>query len=443
MKLSNYNFFYNFDAGQGNDDYLIYNSRTNALAVLEEDNYKALKAFERGEKALVDEEFIQGLLQGGYVVDKHIDELALLKHNMLMNRYSKEILFLTIAPTMQCNFACTYCYEKNSDKAGIMQEEVKEKIVQLVENQIEDIKELVITWYGGEPTLALDTIYELSEKLSKLCEANHVKYFASIVTNGYNLSTEIAEKLNEHHVKHMQITLDGPPDIHDSRRFLHNGSKTFERIVNNVVECVDIIEGISVRINVDQHNIDRAKELIAIFDKHGIRDKVYLYLGYVESINGCYNSANCNSFKEFSKKKFQFDENFLEDASGDDAMKFYPSLKANACTADDANSYVIAPDGKAYKCWSDIGIEEYVVQDLLKDDTGLFGKRYWEYIMYDPTHDERCKTCKVLPLCMGGCPYKRVMKNQERCNEYKHSLDEYLQKIAEKIYKDSLLEQSS
>lgn len=45
MKLSNYNFFYyDFDSGHGKDNYLLYNSRTNALAVLEKkENYDILK----------------------------------------------------------------------------------------------------------------------------------------------------------------------------------------------------------------------------------------------------------------------------------------------------------------------------------------------------------------------------------------------------------------
>ena len=36
----------------------------------------------------------------------------------------------------------------------------------------------------------------------------------------------------------------------------------------------------------------------------------------------------------------------------------------------------------------------------------------------------------VLPLCMGGCPYKRMMGNVDNCSNYKFILDKCLKNAA-------------
>lgn len=53
----------------------------------------------------------------------------------------------------------------------------------------------------------------------------------------------------------------------------------------------------------------------------------------------------------------------------------------------------------------------------------------FEYMFYDPTIDEHCSECKYLPICMGGCPHKRLFDNFQRCLSTKHSFDKYMNVI--------------
>ena len=48
----------------------------------------------------------------------------------------------------------------------------------------------------------------------------------------YNLNKDIASKLKKLNIISVQVTLDGPKDIHDSRRYLCGGGQTFEKIVS-------------------------------------------------------------------------------------------------------------------------------------------------------------------------------------------------------------------
>ena len=108
LKESAYNFIYD---DLGKDQIVFYNSRTGALAVVHEDQYKQYKGFQEKGKEIEDAEFLKNLLKCGYLLPAEVDEKFLIKTNMMQGRYNKNLLSLTIAPTMACNFRCLYCFE--------------------------------------------------------------------------------------------------------------------------------------------------------------------------------------------------------------------------------------------------------------------------------------------------------------------------------------------
>ena len=67
MKVSNYNFF--IKRGTGNKDYIAYNSRTNALALVSEEQFEAVKNFENTGKMIEDTDFLEELKIGGFVIN--------------------------------------------------------------------------------------------------------------------------------------------------------------------------------------------------------------------------------------------------------------------------------------------------------------------------------------------------------------------------------------
>ena len=94
--------------------------------------------------------------------------------------------------------------------------------------------------------------------------------------------------LKEQNVTHAQVTVDGPPDIHNKRRCLPDGSDTFFKILKNISEASDFIR-ISIRVNIDKTNLTRADEILEYLDQFGMQRKVSLYLAAVDDINGCCN----------------------------------------------------------------------------------------------------------------------------------------------------------
>lgn len=136
----------------------------------------------------------------------------------MVNRYNTKRFSLTISPTMSCNFKCIYCFEKGHTGKGVMDDFTIDNLIVFLQARLNGVETLHISWFGGEPLLAMPVIEKLSQKMISFCIAKKIEYSASIITNGYLYKPKIAERLKELKVKKVQITLDGPEETHDNRR---------------------------------------------------------------------------------------------------------------------------------------------------------------------------------------------------------------------------------
>lgn len=115
MKKSRYNLIFNTK----NNKKIAFNSATCSLAEVEE---KKLDNLTDKEKEILEQAKL-----GGYVVHSKLDELKVLKYKNNFGKFNQHSLGLTIAPTLACNFRCTYCYE--TPKSVKMSDEVKQGII--------------------------------------------------------------------------------------------------------------------------------------------------------------------------------------------------------------------------------------------------------------------------------------------------------------------------
>ena len=224
MKASRYNRI--FQASDGT--WLAFNSWSTALAEIESGDLELIRALladpdgvpcDSGHKREVRE----ALIQGHFLIGDEEDELATIKADMFRDRFRTDQLHLTIAPTLDCNFRCDYCYEDHLRVT--MSGPVREALVRWVEQKAGATSELHVSWYGGEPLLprSLEVVKKLSQAFIDLCEKHGIDYNAHLVTNGYLLDRPTMEELAALKVIKVQVTLDGPPEFHDKRRHLAGG----------------------------------------------------------------------------------------------------------------------------------------------------------------------------------------------------------------------------
>jgi uncharacterized protein len=369
--------------------------RAEALALLENPNPSQ---FTEGSK-------LRTLLQEqGILVPEKIDELSFLKSRYEKVRFTQsESLGLTICPTLDCNFRCIYCYQHHPH--SIMPSEVQEKVIQFVKARKPSVTSLSVIWFGGEPLLALTVIERLSRRFVNL-QGGNIKYQASIITNGYLLTPDASRLLAELQIRNVQITLDGPREIHNRRRPLKGSQPTFDKIVENIASADSRLQ-IVVRVNIDAKNVERASELFDQLDSAGLRGRIGVYFAPViqlqlAALNRGYEGPGL------------------------------PQSKPHVCIADSIQGIVISPNGLVFKCWNDVTQPQNAVFDISTGKQTQSMEKMQSYWMgWSPFSLPECIDCKILPQCMGGCPYLGLRQKQGQtkhgyCSDLKDNLSETL-----------------
>lgn len=300
MKPSMYNFVW---STADPEKAIIFNSLTTALVEIGKTckDLLDLPRFDYDMLSPSERQFVDGLKRGGFVLNDETDELSILKFVCYSARYSRIKLELTIAPTLRCNFACNYCYEQsgeNQDKRdgqnAFMPENVQKELLNFINPAAKIVRRISLLWYGGEPLLCKELIFDLSKKIIAIADENKIEYSATMVTNGYLIAEDpgIVQKLKDSRISQFQITLDGPPEVHNIRRMLKTDQgPTFARIFEGIKLLTTNEMNVSLRINIDRSNIEDALKLLDILEANNLKD-ISIVLGHVTA-----HTAGCKSIE--------------------------------------------------------------------------------------------------------------------------------------------------
>ena len=440
LKESKYNHFFKTDDGC----VLAYNAFSNSFAKVTTENFLIIEEILANTehytyRTPLQKKLKDDLLRGGFLIDAGLDEFAILKAQHSIGRFANRVLSLTIAPTLACNFKCTYCFER--PKADTMPLEVEEALVQFIDKKLQTLKMLNISWFGGEPLLKMDIIERLSSKFVELCEKHGARLNpASIITNGFLLTRDVAARLINAGINSAQITLDGIPEVHDKRRRLAGGKGTFWQIVENIKNMPDSIQ-LLVRINIDKENADKLEAFYDLWTKEGLSERATFYFGQVRANSPvCADIANqCFTTREYSDLIISL---LLKARKYGISNIRYPTLyKAGYCCADNLNGFVVAPSGNIFKCWEEISSDdEAAVANLTNNDSKPhYIMNTVKYLNWDPFSNKECKECNILPICSGGCIFIGLnsLENKE-CNFWRYNLKAMLQLKYQELNKKKL-----
>lgn len=374
---------------------------------------------------IVKETLRENMSGAGFLVEEAVDELKVLELKYWKSKFETDALTLTIMPTDACNFACFYCFENKRQIR--MTPETVAATIDFVRKNLFGVRNLRICWFGGEPLLAADIIWEMSEAFIETATASSCEYSAFIVTNGYLLDDEIIAHLKKYKIETLQITIDGDKSAHDKRRCLKSGGATFDKILANVKKIVENNLKIALRINIDKSNVESIESLIKILSAElgNNKNNVEISFGQIWPIarENDWDTALCLSTAEYSHwteifKTFMMAEGFKIR----NAYPFYPAPKLNVCGADQIKSFIIRPNGNIDKCWD---CERIPVGDV---SNGVAHNVQTEqnlsvWMLHSPFDDEECRNCKVLQICMGGCHYFAIERKNKFCLKWRFDLE--------------------
>ena len=361
------------------------------------------------EKGLLSPETEKMLLKLGMAVpDREAERREVLGLLDEINEKSKS-MNVSVIINLDCNFNCVYCYEggmkgnihMTPETAGLLLDFIKERFAT-------GKKILNLDFYGGEPLLSAGMIKYISSDLKSFAEDRGASYSFTLVTNGSLLKRRTVEELAPLGLSGVKITIDGPPEVHNSFRPFRSGSGSFDTIIKNIKETCDLIK-VAVGGNFQRDNSDKFPRLLDCLEKEGLTPDRLYEVKFDPVMN---RSGEGGFLPDYIDGCMSVNDPWVIEAGAMLREKILkrgyntPKITPAPCMVELKDTYVVHFDGTLYKCPALIGRKGFETGDLR---SGV--------IDYSDSHNlgiwknEECMECVYLPLCYGGCRYMAYVRD--------------------------------
>jgi uncharacterized protein len=447
------------------DEVFLMNTLTDAQLVVSTDvaelldragDTAAIAALNREER-----EAFTLLLENGFLVqDRAADRAAL-------DRYLDDVksdtaeLNVTLLTTLQCNFACDYCFQGDhgdyNARADRMSMETAARTIAWMTRELDRVRpeKFVLTFFGGEPLLNLPVMYEVAEKMWGVTQARQVPMFVNIITNGLLLTPEVVDRMVPFGLNGVKITLDGDRDTHNRMRPLRGGQGTFDRIVENVRQVAGKCR-IAIGGNFDESSVDSypalleflkaqdfADKLSKVFFKPILRAEPVSAKGIIpltpiaakDKLNGtCMTSVGSGAGKACDSCNVLDDKlAFLRSETKRLGFPTHDGVHNGPCHVHKQHAHTIGPEGSLYACPGFTGQLALSTGHIDDRRDSWRESAYERFMRLSPWKE--CGDCAYIPVCAGGCvaaSYSQLGDmNTPTC--HKQSFDSALVSLAQTV----------
>jgi uncharacterized protein len=380
---------------------------------------------------------VRYLYEKGFLVKEGTDEYRRIQLGFGSQHYRHDRLELILLASEDCNFRCDYCYEDFA--RGTMQPWVRAGVKRLVEKRLEGLRNLSVSWFGGEPLYGLAAIEELAPFFLRTAEERGLQLNNHMTTNGYLLTPEIADKLLAWQIRKFQITIDGRPEDHDRSRPARDGQGTFWTIFANLRALyarTDRFE-VDLRINFDQRNHVHLDEFLGMVEQEFGGDPRFLLRFRAvgqwggandESLSVCGVDESRQIVLDLKREARRRGLNIADD------IRHVTGMGAQVCYAARPYNFIVGASGKLMKCTIDLDKQDRNVVgrltaegdlDLDVDKLALWTEPAFE-------KDGKCRKCVVLPVCQGTfCPLVRIESGESPCTPLRMTYKQELRDLVE------------
>lgn len=418
--------------GLSSDLILLYSTFTTSMVELEKTMYEDIFVHCKYEVYPYEVSMLHDM---GFLVDDSFNELAFLETLRIktLEANNSAPTYYIICPTTGCNARCYYCFEKGA-KQKRMDDKTSEAVAKyIVANH--DNENLVIQWFGGEPLLEPDTISFIADYLHK----NNVCFDSKIITNGYLLNDDIVQlAIKRWNVRIIQITIDALFDEYNKiKDYVYVSGNPFDIVMENIERCLKY--GINTRIRVNFNPLEYKKAVQTVNylkERFGNNPNFFVYFAPIDSTDI---PAITESFPQQIRhpliKLLDAEEDFCSFGNYDSRaekndkydsilQKYYLVPIPTSCYGGCQSSLTIDSIGNIFDCHRLLGNEQYASGNV------FVGRESNEVAKYyaDPfITDEQCNQCNLLPLCQGGCKYRKFKYGKEHaCTFVKGAIKELI-----------------
>jgi uncharacterized protein len=424
------------------DEVFLMNTLTDAQLVVSTDVAALMDRFspDRPQAQIAmsaeEQEAVERLAENGFLVESADAERRALDRYFQTVKSDPSELNVTVLTTLQCNFACDYCFQGDHGDynkfAEKMSPETARRVGDWIERELDRVRpeKFLLTFFGGEPLLNLPVMYGLSERLFHASARRGVPFSVSIITNGLLLTEEIVDRMVPLGLVGVKITLDGDRDTHNRMRPLRGGQGTFDRIVENI-RRVSGKCGVAIGGNFDESSVDSYPALLDFLREQEFADKLVKvnFKPVVRSseaaprpvkgvlplipvgadgrptkpLNGtCMTSAGAGGGSTCDSCAFLDDKmTFLRDETRRRGFPTPDGVHNGPCHVHMQHAHTIGPDGSLFACPGFTGERGQSIghiddrRDAFRDAARTAFDRLAPW--------KACGDCAFIPVCAGGC----------------------------------------
>jgi uncharacterized protein len=413
MRLSRFVVAYS-DVRRG--EHVLYNVLEDRYAGIDEITREAISRWARGEEpSTAEERECRGaLVEDGFLVeDRAADDQRLRAHLDAASEGIPGTLYVTLMPTLQCNLACSYCFQKEHPAFGKMSSATEDATLEWLLQRIDErgLSRLHVHYFGGEPTTRKDYCLRTAAALSASMNARGGSFTWEMTTNGVHLDGGFAREMESFGPGSFKVTLDGDKETHDRMRVYRDGRGSFDLIFENVAALARAGSKVYVSGHFFPDQAASFEKLLDRLEQTGIsrllagvqfRPMVDTQKLGSGTCTGCSEKQETQTLVQLNKS---IERRRMAPAPGQGS-----TLEGllGPCELHWKNNYTIDPEGRVYKCPAVAGLPGLEVAQVASHGpekvAPLVELRPWE----------KCGDCPYLPVCVGGCLGGKFLKTGRR-----------------------------
>jgi uncharacterized protein len=391
---------------------LVYNSLSTQLLVIGKAEYYELAS---DSYSPFHPRILELIYRGFLTPDPTSQYTEILSSDFIFKK-DNPFIHLTIMMSESCNFSCNYCNQGQDKERAVLSADVVSAICSYITNTSCSNSEVDISWFGGEPLLHLDSLINYSNYIEGCCNNLGAIYKGRVLTNGFLLTKKNADKLYNNNIKVAQVSFDGDKLAHDSSRFVHKGTGTYDLILTNLHDVLTNLPTdfkVSLRVNVSSANASSLENLILDLENKGFNrfSNFVVYWGHIydPTKSNIEDALDINDIvldhRTFGEIELRM--NRLLRQKGFRASHTINETKGN-CIATQSNSFVIRPNGDLHKCYIPVSNKSNSCGSIFDVNTVFSSEVYKKWNSWSAFSEDNCSTCKLLGSCRGGCPINYI-----------------------------------
>ncbi|MCB2173939.1 SPASM domain-containing protein [bacterium] len=312
------------------------------------------------------------------------------------------LIHLELVVTEACNLACDYCF-CGPKRQAMMTPEVGQRAIDFLLRQSGSASTVYVTFFGGEPLLAMETIISVTLYGTAAAERAGKTIQWSMTSNGTLLSQAILEFCRDRRIK-LLLSIDGDQATHDRHRLSPDGTSAYGALTRWLPQVKACLPWLGARMTITPDHAERSFANVHHLIELGFNQLLIAPAecpGWSTEAQDEFRRGMCAAadyyFAVGREKKLKI-ERFDLPAAGDKSA----AAGRRGCRAG-KTSVAVAPDGTLFPCSKFIKADSprppFTLGTL---ERGIANNKRLEQLRQTPWRAS-CLRCDYLFRCSGGC----------------------------------------